>query len=341
MPDFRSIISDIKKGKFAPVYILMGEESYYIDRIVEELDKHVIAEEDKEFDQTVFYGSDTSADVVKEALGRFPLMAEKHYVSLKESQAMHKAKTQLDKLASYVANPSGTTVFVLSYKGESLKASSALIKAAKKNESIIVFDSPKVKDYQLGGIVKDYCRGKKIKIDDQAVELLVANVGSSLSNMFSEIEKLMVAYKGKNDTITADMIHEHIGVSKAFNNFELIKALSKRDYFQSLRIIKHFEDNPKTNPSMATCTLLFKYFQQLVLASFSQDRSDSWMMKALQLKTRYAIPDIKTGLAHYNASQLVQAIHAIREFDTKAKGVNSFQKEYPLLRELVLRILTL
>lgn len=341
MSDFRSIISDIKKKKFAPVYILMGEEPYYLDQITDALELAVVSEEDKDFDQSLMYGADFEPESVMEAAGRFPMMSPLQLVVFKEAQAMQRAKSQLDKFAPYVSRPNPSTVLAIVFKGEKLAASSAILKAAKKNPDVVVFDSPKVRDYHLGGIIKDYCRAQGVSIEEKAIELLAANVGSSLSKLFSEIEKLRIVTKGDDKKITADMVHDHIGISKDFNNFELISALSRRDYFQAINIVKHFEVNPKANPAIVTGATIFTFFQRLVLAAFSRDKSDQGLMMALQLKTPYALREIRTGLAHYNASQLVNAIHLIRSFDTRSKGIGTTQKEFPLLLELVCALTTL
>lgn len=340
MPTYREIIGDIKKRKFAPVYILMGEEPYYIDRIVEALEASVVAEEDREFDQTVLYGADSNAGMVMEAAGRFPMMAEKRLVILKEGQAMHQAKNSIDKLHPYVLKPNLTTVLGIVFKGDKLNATSQLMKAAKKNKDVVVFESPKIKENKLPEIIKDYCFAKKISIEDRAVDLLASNVGASLSSLFSEIEKLRVALRGEDKRITADLVFDHVGVSKEFNNFELVNALFRRDYFQAINIVKHFEDNPKANPVAVTSATIFNNFQRLLLASFERDKSDKALTDLLKLNY-YALRDLKIGLANYNASQLVNVIHAIRDFDTRSKGVGSFQKEFPLLLELVCRIVTL
>lgn len=342
MADFRQIIQSIKKREFAPVYLLMGEEPYYIDKIMEALEAAVVADEDKEFDQSVIYGADANASMVMEAAGQFPLMSEKRFVALKEAQAMPRAKNEVDKLQTLFINPNPRTVLCIAFKGDKLGATSAIMKAAKKNPSAVVFDSPKIKEYKLGEVIKNYCLSNKVKIEEKAVEMLVANIGSSLSNLFSEIEKLRVAVAGSHDRkITADLVIDHIGVSKEFNNFELVGALSRRDYFQAINILKHFEDNPKANPTIVTASTIFSFYQRLLLAAFNPDKSDKALMEVLQLKTPYALREIRTGLQHYTASHLVQAIHAIRDFDTRSKGIGSYQKEFPLLEELLLRLLTL
>ena len=339
--DFQSLIRNIKKKEFAPVYILMGEEPYYIDKLVEALEEDVVLEDDKEFDQTVLYGADTQGLKVIEAAGQFPLFSNQRLVILKEAQSMMKAKSELDKMASYLQKPNQQTVLVVAYKGEKIGATSAFMKAAKKNKDIIIFESPKIRDYQIGGVIKRHCLDQKISIEDKAIEMLVANVGNSLNSLFSELEKLRISINGSNGRITADMVSDQIGISKEFNNFELINALARRDYFQSVKIVKYFEDNPKTNPTVITTSVVFTFFQRLLLAAFASDKSDRALQEALLLKTPYALKEIRIGLANYNASQLVRAIHAIRQFDTRSKGINSYQKEYPLLMELICCLLTL
>lgn len=324
-----------------PVYILMGEEPYYIDKIVERIEESVVAEEDREFDQSILYGADSNAAVILEAVSRFPLMSEKRLVILKEAQSMAQAKTNLNKLQSYISNPNNASILVIAFKGEKLEASSAMMKAAKMNSNVIVFESPKIKEYKLGEVIKDYCYSQKISIEEQAIDILISNIGSSLVNLFSEIDKLKLALKKDEKRIVAEMVLSQTGISKEFNNFELVSALARKDYFQAVRIVKYFQENAKSNPTSVTAGRIFAYFQNLVIAAFSQDRSDKSLMEALQLKNPYALREIRTGLNSYNASQLVNVIHEIRGFDAKSKGIGSFQNEFSLLRELVCTIITL
>lgn len=341
MSDIRVILSDIKKRKFAPVYILTGEEPYYIDVLVAALEKTVVLPEDKEFDQSVIYGADANVQMILESAGQYPMMSEKRLVLVKELQAMHQAKVQLNKLKSYIDSPNAMTVMCLVYKGETLPETSPLLKAAKKNKDVVVFKSPKIRENKLGEIIRDYCFGEKIKIEEKAIDLLVTKVGASLTNIFSDIEKLRVVAKDDNEKITADMVSENIGISKEFNNFELKNALARRDFYQTLLIIKHFEENSRANPLPPLTSLIFNFYQQLLIAAFNPDKSESALIKVLQVKTPYLPQDIRIGLAHYNAAQLVTAIHAIRDFDVRSKGIGSFQKEFPLFRELMCRLLTI
>lgn len=341
MSDINSLLRDIKAKKFAPVYILMGEEEYFIDALVSALEENVVSEEDAEFDRSILYGADTNGPMVMEAASQFPMFSDKRLVILKEGQAMARAKTELDKIASYMVSPNPQTVLAISYKGDKLNATSALLKSAKKNKDIVIFESPKIRENKVGEYIRSYCASKKVSIEEGALELLVANVGNSLKSIFSEIDKIRVSLKEDSAHITKDMVADQIGISKEYNNFELCNAIVRRDYYQSLKIIKYFEENPKTNPTVVLTGILFNTFQRLLLAAFSSDKSERGLMETLQLKSPYALRDIRTGLSFYNASQLVQAIHAIREFDTKSKGIGSMQKEFPLLRELVCRLITL
>lgn len=341
MAEFREIIKKIKKRDFSPVYILHGEEPYYLDKVTEMLEESVVSDEDKEFDQTVLYGADTSAAAVMEASSLFPLMSERRLVILKEAQAMHNTKGQLDKLAKYVETPNAATILVIIFKGEELKKSSQIIKAASKNKEITVFNSPPIKEHKVRSVIKDYCVAEKISIEDKAIEVLVGNLGTSLTTLFSELEKLKVASNGKNERITADLVNDHTGVSREFNNYELKTALARRDYFQAINIVKNFESNPKGNPIQKITAAIFSFYQNLLLAAFSADKSEKALMEITGFRNAYALTDIYAGLRVYNASQLVRAIRAIREFDAKSKGVGSNQGAFPLLLELVCTLLTL
>lgn len=338
---YNEILRDISNQKFYPVYILMGEETYFIDKLVEALENSVIAEEDRDFNLNVMYGADVQSDVVVTAAQRYPVMASSQLVMLKEAQTMPQAKNELEKLAGYVANPTMSTVLVISFKGDNIAATSQLMKTASKNAgNVVVFKSQKFKDYQLPQLVTDYCKTRKIEIEPKAVEMLCEYVGNNITNLFSELEKLGIS-KGKEKTITPELIEKNIGYSKDFNNFELTNALTARNYTKAVRIVKYFRDNPKTNPTVVTTGTLFAYFQKIVIANFLPDKSDTSLMKSLGLKNSYALRDFRNGMRSYNPGQSVRAVSLIREFDTKSKGIGSMQKDYDLLLELIFKLLTL
>lgn len=338
---YRDVLDSIKKRDFARVYLLMGEETYYIDLIVDALEKTAVSEENKAFDQLIFYGADADIDVVIASARQYPVMGDVQLVILKEAQSMQGNKTQLDKFATYLSQPNKKGIFVLAYKGDNLSATSALMKAASKaGESVVVFKSPKVKDYQLATPIKDYCRMKKVSIDEDAVQILIEYIGNSLQKQFGEIDKLIVAGGAGTKRITAEMVEENIGISKEFNNFELTKAIATKDYPKTLRILEYFRKNPKNNPPVMTTAILFKLFSQLLVAHYTADKTERGLMEALQLKTPYALKDIREGLARYNPRQTMATISALRDFDCKSKGIGSLQNEYDLQRELIFKIFT-
>lgn len=338
-PSFREIITSIKKKNFAPVYILMGEESYYIDKIVEALENNVVDEADKDFNQITFYGADAEIGNVIGSAQQYPVMADKQLVMLKESQSMHNAKTQLDKLASYVSHPNPTTVLAIVYKGDSLAASSQLIKKGKEAGAVI-FKSDSLRDYQLAGPIKDYCTSNGVGIDEKAIQLLTDYIGNPLSKLFGEIDKLIISCAGNEKRITPELIERNIGISKDFNTFELLKAMARKDYPKAIMIVEYFARNPKQNPVVVVNGTLFNYFSKLFIATVSRDKSDSNLMSELDLKNEYALRDYREGMRFYNARQALAAVHAIREHDGKTKGIGSNQNEYDLLKELMFTIFT-
>lgn len=336
---YTDIISDIKKGEYAPVYILMGEEDYYIDKIVESLEKNVIEEEDKDFNYNLYYGVDADIDVVVTSCQQLPVMGSKRLVLLKEAQAMRQAKQVLEKLSHYVKNPNPSTVFVLSFKGDTLNATSDLIKSATKSPAV-VFNSEKVKDYQLSNHVKSYCASYKFNIDPASIEMLCQYVGGPLSKLFGEINKLMAITADKK-SITAEDIEKNIGISKDYNNFELTNALGRKDYPKAVKIVKYFKANPKTNPTPMTTSTLFNFFTKLVIAHYMPDKSDAALEQQFNLRFPVQKNEFKTALKNYNPYRAVNAIHAIREFDVKSKGVGSVQNEYDLLLDLIFKLFSL
>lgn len=336
---FRELISDVNRGNYASVYLLMGDEDYYIDRLVEALESKVVPDEEKDFNSATYYGADVDVKQVISRAQQFPLMSERQLVMFKEAQAMEKAKTKLELLVPYVKHANETTVLVITFKGDTLAANSQLVKTIQ-SEGGVVFKSEKLKDYQLVGPLSDYCREKKVRIDDRSLALLCEYIGSPLSKLFGEVDKLIVA-AGPEGIINSDLIEAVIGISKEYNSFELIKKLSVRDYKSSMRIVDYFARNPKQNPGVVVVATLFNYFSKLFIAAIAKDKSDSGLMNELELKTSYALTDYKNGLKNYKAGAIDSIIHAIRAQDVMSKGVGSTQNEYDLLKELIYKIFTL
>lgn len=335
----RKIISDIRKGECEPVYLLMGEEAYYIDLLIENFEKRLIPDDDKDFNLNVFYGNDADIDYVVGVAQQFPVMASRKLVILKEAQSMQQAKIQLERFSSYATRPNQQTVFVIAFKGDTLNASSKLIKGIKEGGGII-FKSSVPRDYELPVLIRDYCKDRKVLIEDKAVDLLAQYIGPPLSKLFGEINKLINIKNDIEKRITCADIEKNIGISKEYNNFELINAIGKKDYPKTIRIIKHFQSSPKTNPTPVTTAVILNFFSNLVIAHYLPDKSDLSLNKTFGFKSSYQLQDFKIAMRNYNPMQSVNAIHHLREFDTKSKGVGSLLNEYDLLAELIFKIFT-
>ncbi len=336
---FRELMTSIKKGSFAPVYILMGEEAYYLDQLTQALEANVIKEEDRDFNSMVFYGAESDIGSIIGAAQQYPVMSDRQIVVLKEAQAMTNAKNQLEKLSSYISRPNRSTVLVIVYKGGTLSSTSSLIKSAKEPDTI-VFKSEKLRDYELSGPIIDYCASLGIGIDEKAVNLLCDYIGNPLSKLFGEIDKLVIAGGKEMRRISPDIIEKNIGISKDYNTFELIKALARKDYPRSMMIVDYFSKNPKQNPGVMIVATIFGYFSKLFIATVTRDKSDSSLMQTLELRNVYALRDYREGLQRYNAKMALGAVHAIREYDAQSKGIGSTQNEYELLKELIFKIFT-
>ncbi len=334
---FGELSLSIRSGHFAPVYLLMGEEPYYLDRITDLLEEKVVKESDKDFDCDIFYGAEADLHSVAMAAQQFPMMGEKRLVVLKEAQALTQAKTVLDRLESYVARPTSSTVFVVVYKGDNLNSTSKIVKAAEKSGAV-VFRSDKLKEWELPRAAKAYCTEKKIAIDDKCCSLLADFVGNDLSRLFGEIDKLIVAGAQQTARIDAELIERNIGLSKEFNNFELVNSLSTRNYVKAMQIVDYFTRNPRQNPLVMTVALLFGYFSKLCIALSLTDRSDAALMNALQAKSPYALREVREGMGRYTFDQARRIVSELRSADCRSKGIQSLQNEHAILKELVFAI---
>ena len=256
MNEAKKILVDIKKGLIAPIYFLMGEEPYFIDTVSEYLDKHVLEEDQKGFDQLVLYGQDVTVPAIIDYARRFPMMAERQVIIIKEAQNL---KSTIDLLVPYVENPTPTTTLVFCYKYESLDKRKKLVKALEKNKSCVVLESKKLYENQIATWLPDVLKKKHLSIQPKATQMLVDFLGTDLSRIQNEVNKLALIVP-ENTEVTPDIIEKNIGISKEFNNFELKSALAVKDTYKATRILKHFADNPKDNPLVVTLSVLYSFF---------------------------------------------------------------------------------
>lgn len=336
---FQDVAAEIRAGRFAPVYLLQGEEPYYIDKIIELLSARVVPDaEARDFDLHNFFGADTDVRRVLDTSRQFPLMGDRQLVMLREAQSMPNVRNELEKLAPYVKSPVQTTVLAISLKAEPLKASSELVKAVKAVGGV-VFDSPKIKEWQLGPVITQYCKDACIRIDPKATEMLKEYIGADLARLFGEIDKLMVATN--RAPVTPESIERNIGISKDYNNFELVTALAVRDYARAMRIVDYFERNPKQNPVIMSTAILFRFYSNLMLAHYAPEKTERGLMAQLGFHSPYQLKEITAGMRNYSARSCLAIIHALRVLDCRSKGIGSMQKDYQLLKEFIYQAFTL
>ena len=333
MSDVTKIVSDIKNGEIKPIYFLMGEEPYYIDKISEYIEKNVLSEEEKGFNQMVLYGRDVTIDDIVDNAKRFPMMAERQVVIVKEAQELFRT---IENLIAYVKQPQPTTVLVLCYKYKKIDKRKALYKEIKKKG--VVYESKKLYENHVVDWIRKVLAGKKYKIDTKATLMLVEFLGTDLSKISNELNKLMLVLP-KETTITPDAIEENIGISKDFNNFELRKAIGDRDVLKSNRIINHFAQNQKANPLVMTISLLNSFFTQLLIYHSLKDKSKNSVSKSLGVHP-FFVSDYTNAARNYPMRKVSQVIGLLREADVKSKGVGANALPVgDILKELIFKII--
>ncbi len=329
---YDTIMSELKQRKFKPIYILMGDEPYYIDKVSDYIENNVMPVEERDFNQTVVYGIDTNAQQVVDMAKRYPMMAEYQVVIVKEAQNIK----NWDRLDKYLEKPLMTTILVICYKNGALDARK---KYMTKAASIgVVFKSEKLRDNQLPAFIEAYAREKGASIDNKAKQMIADFIGSDLSRITSEIDKVLVSMKGTT-SITPDIVEKGIGISKDYNLFELRDAIVSKDVLKANRIVKYLDNNPKVASIYAFLPGIFSFFQNLMVAHYT-DRTERGVMTALGYKSEWAVKDYMRAMKVYSPSKTMDIIHQIRVTDTKSKGIdNPNTSPGDLMRELVYFIL--
>ena len=332
MNEIRDIVSDIKKGNIKPIYFLMGEEPYYIDKISDFIEENILDEADKGFNQQVMYGRDASIEDIVSSAKRYPMMAERQVLIIKEAQDLSR---NIEKLVSYAENPQPTTVLVLNYKYKKLDKRKKLHKAIAK--SGLIYESKKLYENQVSDWIRRVLGGKKYQIEIKAAQMLVEFLGTDLSKISNELDKLMIILP-KETIINDKHIEDNIGISKDFNNFELRKAVGEKNIVKSNRIINYFVENPKNNPLVMTISLLNSFFTQLLLFHGLKDKSKSSVAKTLGVNP-YFVDEYFLAARNYPMRKVAQIIAFLREADVRSKGVGANQTQEDILKELLFKIL--
>lgn len=332
MDEVKQIVTDIQNKKIKPVYLLTGEEPYYIDKIADFIESNVLTADEREFNQMIMYGKDSSVDDIVSNAKRYPMMAERQVIILKEAQ--HLAKT-IDDLSSYIENPQLSTVLVICYKYTKLDKRKKLYKSVQKHG--VLFESKKLFENQVSDWIRKVLQGKGYSITPKAAILLVEFLGTDLSKINNELEKLQLVLPAKSE-ITPKDIEENIGISKDYNNFELKKALGERNVLKAARIITYFAQNPKDNPLVLTITLLHTFFTQLLQFHGLSDHSSKNVARVLGINP-FFVSEYQIAAKNYSMKRVSQIVATLRELDVKSKGVGANLSQADLLKELLVKII--
>ncbi len=332
---FKEIQDSFKKKDFAPIYFLYGNEPFYIDQISNFIEHKILEEDQKSFNLTVLYGKEAKHLQVLDAARRFPLMAEKQVIVIKEAQEMK----DLIKLESYIKKPMPSTVLAIVFKHKKFDKRTKFAKALKANKSVIEFESKQLYENKVGDWVTSHLKGKGYTLASGSAELIVEFLGTSLSKIANELDKLMINIP-KGTKITPTHVQENIGISKDYNVFELQKALGYKKIEKSQRILNYFNANPKSGPMVMVVSSLYNFFSKVYIYHNFKNSSDNELAKQLGLRSSYFLGDYRTAAKNYNKPKTEAIISLLHEYDMKSKGVNRDNTtEGQLLKELIYKIL--
>lgn len=332
MHTVQSILNEIKSGKIHPIYFLMGEESFFIDQISAFIETSVLDETQRGFDQTVLYGKDTTVDDIISIAKRYPMIATRQVVIVKEAQNLSRT---IEQFLPYVNNPQQTTTLVFCYKYKSIDKRKALYKALSKSH--VVFESNKIYDSKIPSFISGVLQNRNLKITPKASYLLADFLGNDLSKISNELEKLQLVI-GATDTITPELIQENIGISKDYNNFELQKAIAQLNRKKAYQIVRYFSENTNQHPMVVTVATLYSFFTKLMTLHTVTDRNPKSLSRAIGVNP-YFLDDYVTAAKNFPMRRISGVFQTLRIMDTKSKGVDANLKPKDLYNELVFRIL--
>ena len=332
MNEINDIVADIKRKNIKPIYFLMGEEPYYIDQISDFIEKNILDESEKGFNQQVMYGRDVTIEDIISAAKRYPIMAERQVIIVKEAQDLSR---NIENLVFYAENPQPSTVLVFNYKYKTLDKRKKLHKVISK--SGLIFESKKLYENQVSDWIRRVLSVKKYQIEPKAALMLIEFLGTDLSKISNELNKLMLILS-EGSIINDKHIEENIGISKDFNNFELRKAVGEKNTLRANRIINYFSENSKNNPLVVTISLLNTFFTQLLFFHGLLDKSKKSVALALGINP-YFVDEYFLAARNYPIQKVTSIISFLRDADVKSKGVGANQSQEDILKELLFKIL--
>lgn len=332
---YKKIISELRKKHYRPVYFLHGMESYAIDKITDYIEQNVLTDGEKAFNQTVAYGKDAEASSIIDQARRYPMMAERQVIILKEAQEMRSLKD----LQAYIEKPTASTLLVIAHKHKKLNMNTKLGKALKKHAE--VFEAKKLYDNQIPDWIAGYLKTHQLTISPEACQLVAEYLGTDLSKIANELDKLAINLTS-GTMVTPALIEQHIGISKDYNVFELQKILARRDVVRANRIVNYFSANPKKGPMPVVVASLYNFFQKVFLLHFHRHASEGEVLAALGLRSPFFLKEYRLAARNFNIPQTEKIMHLLQEYDLKSKGVGYISTGKPegeLLKEMVWKIL--
>ncbi|MDR1114961.1 MAG: DNA polymerase III subunit delta [Tannerella sp.] len=332
---FEEICRDITAGKFAPVYVLMGEEPYFIDYIENLLIQNVLNETERDFNQMIYYGADSSVSDIINTARRFPMMAERQLVIIKEAQDLSKQ----DLLSYYIKMPVPSTVLVICHKYKKIDGRKNILLEAKKVG--IVFDSKKIYDNKMAAFIVSFMKQHSMDIDGKSAQMLADYLGNDIGRLAKEVEKLKIILdESPSKRVTPELIETNIGISKDYNSYELVNAIASKDVLRANRIADYFDKNQKTNPIQIVLPIVFNYFVNLMICFYAKDISEKGIMSTLNMQWSFQAKDYLLGLRNYKAMKVFDIVHEIRIADAKSKGFeNNSATSGDIYKELLYRIM--
>lgn len=330
---FEQIKGEIRARKFRPIYLLMGEEPFFIDQLTSLLTDTVLPIEERDFNQTIVYGADTDVASVIALARSFPMMSDYQVVVVKEAQNLSK----IDELAHYAQNPLKSTILVINYKGGTIDKRKKLWGEVEKHG--VVLESAKIPDYKMPAFIVSFLQSKGLSIDGKAAQMLTDYLGNDLSKLDNEIAKLQIALPATQTQITAEIIEDNIGISKDYNNYELLKATVEKDIFKINQIADYFDKNPKNNPMIVTLSVLFNFFSNLMICYWAKNKTAEGLAAELGFRNPYQGRDYATAIKNYNAFKCMEIISLLRAYDAKCKGIDNVStSDGELLKELLYKM---
>jgi len=331
--EFEKLMADLKERKYVPVYFLMGEEGYYIDKISDYISKHVLKEEERAFNQTILYGKDVDAASIMNSAKQYPMMSEHQVTVVREAQQVR----NIDDMIYYVSNPLQSTILVICYKYKKLDKRKKLYKELEKNG--IVFESNRLYESQVPDWINSVLKEKGISIQAPAALLLTEYLGNDLQKIEKELEKLVIALSVGVNSINTSHIEENIGISKDYNPYELQKALIEKNALKAFRIADYMGQNQKNNPFSITIASLYFFFNKVFLLSTLKDKSKENVREKLNIQP-FFLPEYMKAIKMFPPAKTYMIFQWLREYDLRSKGVNNLSATpHELLKELVYKIL--